>query len=66
MRQAGVEDGTVKDIDRWIVEEGGGLICPNCQNEPQRPLRERPRRPTPKSSIKGGTAPDGRGPSGGI
>ena len=25
-----VEDGTVKEVDQWIVE-GGDLICPNCQ-----------------------------------
>ncbi len=54
-----VEDGTVKDIDRWIVEEGGGLICPDCQNQPSKPLRERRRRPTPTSSIAEGTVTDG-------
>ncbi len=26
-----IEDGTVKQIDRWIVEDDGDLICPECQ-----------------------------------
>lgn len=28
-----IEDGTVNEIDQWIIMDDGVLICPTCQLE---------------------------------
>ncbi len=34
-----IEDGTVREIDRWIVEDDGDVVCPDCQIHEDRAVR---------------------------